>query len=100
MAVFGSNLFLPLAVVTEKIPESACLFLKGKPQECKISAGQRRVWMEVGPRRTVQQSCNNERTCVVIGRIPLKTVGHRKDGVLQDACVVSHAGQMGGIQRR
>jgi hypothetical protein len=91
MAVFRTDLFLPLTMVAEEIPESTCLLLKSKPQKGKIPVRNDRVLAAVGWQRSIQHDRDNQRTRIVIGCVALSTIRQAENSMLQDARVVGHA---------
>src|SRR5580704_11815230 len=99
MTVFRTNVFLPCAVVAEKISKAAAVGTKCQPEKSQVTAREVEMVCAVLKSGTViKKSGHDKCPRVVVGGIALARVWHREDGVLQHAGVVGHGVQMIGVQ--
>ena len=101
MAIVGTNLFQPAAIVAHEIPESPRIRVECEPQKRQVTLGVVLAPSFAQIRRGCFHQCgHNQRARVVICCVALAWVRHAEDCVLQDAGIVRHARQMMRIERR
>src|SRR6185437_9897089 len=98
MAIFRPNTFAPLAIIAKEISKSAEFTVKGELKKCKIAAREVRGKLAVEYPGLLQQHSYGQGAGIIVGCVAFLAVGHGKDGVLQNARVVSQVSHMGQVQ--
>src|SRR4029434_8203874 len=97
VAVVGTALFQPVALVVHEITKTSSRSVEGIPDKGEIT---RRQFEGLFVAEFLQESAHRQSARIVVYGVALAIIGHRENGVLKHARIVRHAAQVIEFERR